>query len=60
MHYSLLQMVSEPLCIDLPISIVTFFLPSCIEYLYELRQACVEYFKLGGSAVSGPVGLLSV
>ena len=29
-------------------------------YLEDLRQACFEYFKLGGAAVSGPVGLLSV
>lgn len=30
------------------------------EYLHHLRRACFEYFKLGGIAVSGPVGLLSV
>lgn len=29
-------------------------------YLEDLQQACFEYFKLGGAAVSGPVGLLSV
>lgn len=33
---------------------------SSIEYLHHLRRACFEYFKLGGIAVSGPVGLLSV
>lgn len=32
----------------------------CAVYLEDLRQACFEYFKLGGAAVSGPVGLLSV
>lgn len=26
----------------------------------DLRQACFEYFKLGGRAISGPIGLLSV
>lgn len=30
------------------------------EYLYELRTACYQYFQIGGKAVSGPVGLLSV
>lgn len=30
------------------------------ESLSRLRDACFEYFKLGGSCVSGPVGLLSV
>lgn len=30
------------------------------EYLHYLRQACFGYFQLGGMAVSGPVGLLSV
>ena len=32
----------------------------CVVYLEDLRQACFEYFQLGGAAVSGPVGLLSV
>jgi len=30
------------------------------EHLSRLRDACFEYFKLGGSCVDGPVGLLSV
>ncbi|XP_033644817.1 squalene monooxygenase-like [Asterias rubens] len=29
-------------------------------HLMQLRRACFHYFKLGGQAVSGPVGLLSV
>lgn len=29
-------------------------------HLMKLREACFMYFKLGGKAVSGPVGLLSV
>ncbi|XP_071510878.1 squalene monooxygenase-like [Diadema antillarum] len=29
-------------------------------HLVKLREACFHYFKLGGRAVSGPVGLLSV
>ncbi|XP_070556790.1 squalene monooxygenase-like [Ptychodera flava] len=28
--------------------------------LMDLRNACFQYFKLGGMAVSGPVGLLSI
>ena len=31
-----------------------------VDYLEDLRQACFAYFKLGGAAVSGPVGLLSM
>ena len=34
--------------------------PIGIGYMNEMRQACFEYFKLGGIALSGPVGLLSV
>ncbi|XP_072045792.1 squalene monooxygenase-like [Amphiura filiformis] len=30
------------------------------EHLMQLRRACFQYFKLGGRAVTGPVGLLSV
>lgn len=30
------------------------------EHLQKLRNACFQYFRLGGVAVSGPVGLLSV
>lgn len=30
------------------------------EHLSALKQACFAYFELGGSCVSGPVGLLSV
>ena len=33
---------------------------SSTEYLFELRSACYKYFQMGGMAVSGPVGLLSV
>jgi squalene monooxygenase len=29
-------------------------------HLHQLRRACFGYFQLGGMAVSGPVGLLSV
>lgn len=29
-------------------------------HMNEMRQACFQYFKLGGMALSGPVGLLSV
>ncbi|XP_041484818.1 squalene monooxygenase-like [Lytechinus variegatus] len=29
-------------------------------HLMKLREACFKYFKLGGQAVEGPVGLLSV
>ncbi|XP_027872044.1 squalene monooxygenase [Xiphophorus couchianus] len=28
--------------------------------LHELRKACFQYFKLGGSCITGPIGLLSV
>ncbi|MDX5398803.1 MAG: hypothetical protein LPK92_03615, partial [Actinomycetes bacterium] len=28
-------------------------------HVEEMRRACFEYFKLGGPAVSGPIGLLS-
>jgi squalene monooxygenase len=28
--------------------------------MHSLQQACFAYFRLGGRAVSGPVGLLSV
>ncbi|XP_054897755.1 squalene monooxygenase [Poeciliopsis prolifica] len=28
--------------------------------LHELRKACFRYFKLGGSCITGPIGLLSV
>ena len=30
------------------------------EHLAGLRKACFEYFKLGGTAVSGPVSLLAI
>jgi len=30
------------------------------EHLKALKFACIEYFKLGGQCVTGPVGLLSV
>ena len=31
-----------------------------VGYMGYMKQACFEYFKLGGLAVSGPVGLLSM
>ena len=41
-------------------SYITVCFSRFTEYLHDLRRACFQYFKLGGMAVSGPAGLLSV
>lgn len=60
-HSFQLPMVSKDrLCQAFRIYDVIFSFLSEIEYLHYLRQACFGYFQLGGMAVSGPIGLLSV
>ena len=54
---SLLLVKVQSLCTDVK-AILNFSCPS--GYMRYMKEACFEYFKLGGLAVSGPVGLLSV
>ena len=57
MPYFLPQMVSIIFVSDY--AQLRFFVMH-LENLHLLRQACFSYFKLGGRAVSDPIGLLSM
>ena len=51
---------SDGVCVCVCMRALREFVCLSTEYLHELRRACFGYFQLGGMAVSGPVGLLSV